>query len=144
ETNQWYPDLVYDNHIVDAPASPAEGYHLSADLADKGIEFVRDAKAVAPDKPWFMYFCPGCAHAPHHAPKDWSDRYTCRFDEGYEAIRRPVLARQEELGLLGADVELSPINPHGEPDTTGPDGQPWPRLDFVRPWDELNDDERRL
>jgi arylsulfatase A-like enzyme len=144
ETNQWYPDLVYDNHFVDQPATPEDGYHLSADLADRGIEFVRDAKAVAPDKPWFMYFCPGCAHAPHHVFKDWADGYKGRFDEGYEAIRAGILANQKELGLLAADVELSPINPHGEPGVTGPDGQPWPQLDFVRPWDSLSDDERRL
>jgi arylsulfatase A-like enzyme len=144
ETNQWYPDLVYDNHFVDAPGAPEDGYHLSADLADRGIEFVRDAKAVAPDKPWFMYFCPGCGHAPHHVFKDWSDGYKGRFDEGYEAIRAGILANQKALGLLADDVELSPINPHGEPDVTGPDGQPWPQLDFVRPWDSLSDDERRL
>jgi arylsulfatase A-like enzyme len=144
ETSQWYPDLIYDNHIVEQPARPEDGYHLSADLADRAIEFVRDAKAVAPQKPWFMYFCPGCAHAPHHVFKEWADRYKGRFDEGYEAIRAGILARQKELGLMADDVELSPINPHGEPDVTGPDGQPWPQLDFVRPWDSLSDDERRL
>jgi arylsulfatase len=145
ETNQWYPDLVEDNHPVEQPAEPDEGYHLSADLADKAIRYVRDAKAVSPDKPWFMYFCPGCAHAPHHVFKEWSDRYAGRFDEGYEAIRASILARQKELGLLPDDVKLSPINPHGEPDgITGPDGQPWPQLDFVRPWDSLSDDEKRL
>jgi arylsulfatase A-like enzyme len=144
ETNQWYPDLVYDNHIVEPPGKPEDGYHLSADLADRAIEFVRDAKAVAPEKPWFMYFCPGCAHAPHHVFKEWADRYRGRFDEGYEAIRTGILAEQKRLGLLPDEVELSPINPHGEPDATGPDGQPWPQLDFVRPWESLNDDERRL
>jgi arylsulfatase A-like enzyme len=145
ETSQWYPDLVYDNHPVEQPAQPEDGYHLSADLADKAIRFVRDARAVSPDKPWFMYFCPGCAHAPHHVFTEWSAKYEGRFDEGYEAIRDSILARQQELGLLPDDVELSPINPHGEPDgITGPDGQPWPQLDFVRPWDELSDDERRL
>jgi arylsulfatase A-like enzyme len=144
ETNQWYPDLVYDNHIVEPPGKPEDGYHLSADLADRGIEFVRDAKAVAPDKPWFMYFCPGCAHAPHHVFKEWAERYRGRFDEGYEAIRAGILAHQKRLGLMPEEVELSPINPHGEPDATGPDGQPWPQLDFVRPWNSLNDDERRL
>jgi arylsulfatase len=144
ETHQWYPDLVYDNHTVDPPATPEQGYHLSADLADKAIRFVRDAKAVAPQKPWYMYFCPGCAHAPHHVFKEWADRYRGRFDEGYEAIRAGILANQKRIGLLPNDVELSPINPHGEPDVTGPGGQPWPQLDFVRPWDSLNDDERRL
>jgi arylsulfatase A-like enzyme len=144
ETSQWYPDLVYDNHLVEPPGEPEDGYHLSADMADRAIEFVRDAKAVAPAKPWLMYFCPGCAHAPHHVFKEWADRYKGRFDEGYEAIRATILANQKQLGLFDDDVELSPINPHGEPDATGPAGQPWPGLDFVRPWDSLSDDERRL
>lgn len=145
ETNQWYPDLIEDNHPVEAPASPEEGYHLSADLADKAIRLVRDAKTVNPDKPFFLYYCPGAGHAPHHVPKDWADRYAGRFDEGYEAIREKILARQKELGILPPETELSPINPHGEPDgVTGPEGQPWPQLDFVRPWDSLDGDERRL
>lgn len=144
ETNQWYPDLVHDNHTIDAPGGPEDGYHLSADLADKAIRFVRDAKAVNPDKPWFMYFCPGCAHAPHHVFAEWADRYKGRFDEGYEEIRAGILAKQKQMGLLPDDVELSKINPHGEPNITSPDGKPWPGLDFVRPWGSLNDDERRL
>ncbi len=145
ETNQWYPDLVEDNHAVEAPGSPEEGYHLSADLADKAIQFVRDSKTVNPDKPFFMYYCPGAGHAPHHVPTEWADRYAGRFDEGYEAIRDSILARQKELGILPEGTVLSPINPHGEPDgITGPQGQPWPQLDFVRPWAELSDDERRL
>jgi arylsulfatase len=144
ETNQWYPDLVYDNHTVPPPASPEEGYHLSKDLADRAIEFVRDSKAVAPEKPWFMYFCPGAGHAPHHVSKEWADRYAGRFDDGYEAIRMSILEAQKRLGLMPPDTELSPINPHGEPDVTGPDGQPWPQLDFVRPWASLSTDEQRL
>jgi arylsulfatase A-like enzyme len=145
ETNQWYPDLIEDNHPVEQLAQPEDGYHLSADLVDHAIRYVRDSKAVSPDKPWFMYFCPGCAHAPHHVFAEWADRYKGSFDEGYEAIRAGILARQKELGLMPDDVELSPINPHGEPDgITGPDGQPWPQLDFVRPWDSLSDDEKRL
>lgn len=144
ETNQWYPDLVYDSHPIEPPYSPRDGYHLSKDLADKAIRFVRDAKAVAPEKPWFMYFCPGAGHAPHHVSKDWADRYRGRFDEGYEAIRERILTRQQQMGLLTDDVELSPINPHGEPDVTGPAGQLWPQLDFVRPWDSLSPDEQRL
>ena len=69
ETNQWYPELVYDNHPVDPPKSPEEGYHFSEDITDKALEFIKDAKAIAPDKPFFLYYAPGACHAPHHAPK---------------------------------------------------------------------------
>jgi arylsulfatase len=146
ETNQWYPDLTYDNHYVEPPYLPEEGYHLSKDIVDKAIEFIRDAKTVAPDKPWFMYFCPGCSHAPHHVFKEWADKYKDKgtFDMGYEVIRESILANQKKLGILPENVELSPINPHGEPHTTSPDGKPWPLLDWVRPWDSLIDDEKRL
>ena len=119
ESNQWYPDLVYDNHPVEPPAQPEDGYHLSKDLTDKAIKFIRDAKVVAPDKPFFMYYSPGCGHAPHHVFREWADRYKGRFDQGYEAIRSQILAQQKDLGLLPADVELTPINPHGEPPPTG-------------------------
>ncbi len=144
ESNQWYPDLVRDNSQIDAPATPEEGYHLSKDLADQAIRMIQDAKVIDPDKPFFMYLSPGCAHAPHHVFQEWADKYKGTFDEGYEAIRAGILARQKELGLLPDDTELSPINPHGEPTSTGPDGQPWPALDTVRPWDSLSADEQRL
>lgn len=144
ESNSWYPDLVHDNHQIEAPATPEEGYHLSKDLADQAIGFVRDAKVVDPDKPFFMYFASQAAHAPHHVAAEWADKYKGVFDEGYEAIRTQILERQKEMGLLPPDTELSAINPHGEPTTTGPDGQPWPVLDTVRPWDSLSADEQRL
>jgi arylsulfatase len=144
ETNSWYPDLVYDNHQIDPPAGPEDGYHLSSDLSDKAIEFIRDAKAIDPDKPFFMYLASQAGHAPHHVFKEWADKYKGKFDQGYEAIRPEILRRQKELGLLPDNTELSPINPHGEPNATGPDGQPWPLLDTVRPWDSLSDDEQRL
>ena len=144
ESNSWYPDLVYDNHPIDAPGTPEEGYHLSKDLADRAIEFIRDARAVDPDKPFFMYLASQAGHAPHHAPKEWADKYKGRFDEGYEAIRAEILERQKELGLLPPETTLSEINPHGEPKATGPDGQPWPALDTVRPWDSLSGEEQRL
>jgi arylsulfatase len=142
ESSSWYPDLVYDNHPIDAPALPEDGYHLSKDLADTAIRFVRDAKVIDPVKPFFMYLAPQAAHAPHHVFGEWADRYKGRFDQGYEAMRAEILERQKELGLMGDDVELSPINPLEA--ATGPDGQPWPMLDRVRPWDSLSDDERRL
>ncbi|MCC6754897.1 MAG: arylsulfatase [Solirubrobacterales bacterium] len=144
ESNSWYPDLVYDNHPIDAPATPEEGYHLSKDLSDKAIEFISDAHQVDPDKPFFMYLAPQAGHAPHHAPKEWIEKYKGRFDEGYEAIRDEILERQIEMGLLPEGTTLSPINPHGEPGRTGPDGKPWPLLDTVRPWDSLGEEEKEL
>jgi arylsulfatase len=145
ETSQWYPDLVYDNHPVDQPRSPEEGYHLTEDLTDKALEFIKDAKAVAPDKPFFLYYAPGACHAPHHAPKEWADRYRGRFDLGYEALREQTLARQKRLGIVPADTELPPINPIGTPeDRSSPDGQPFPLMDLTRPWESLSEDERRL
>jgi arylsulfatase A-like enzyme len=145
ETSQWFPDLVYDNHLVDQPKSPAEGYHLTVDLTDKAIEFIMDAKAVAPEKPFFLYYAPGACHAPHHAPKEWIDRFKGRFDMGYEAMREQTLARQKALGIVPPDVELPPINPIGTPETrSGPDGKPFPMMDVTRPWDSLSDDEKRM
>jgi arylsulfatase A-like enzyme len=144
ESNSWYPDLVYDNHQVDPPATPEEGYHLSKDLSDRAIQFIRDAKAIDPEKPFFMYLSSQAGHAPHHVFAEWADKYKGRFDQGYEAIREEILERQKEIGLLPEGTELSPINPHGEPGATGPDGQPWPGLDTVRPWESLSADEQRL
>ncbi|AII08569.1 arylsulfatase [Rhodococcus wratislaviensis] len=145
ETNQWYPDLVYDNHPVDQPRTPEAGYHLTEDITDKALEFIKDAKVIAPDKPFFLYYAPGACHAPHHAPKEWIEKFAGKFDMGYDAIREQTLARQKELGIVAADTELPPINPIGTPETrSGPEGEPFPELDFTRPWDTLNDDEKRL
>ncbi|TMC23327.1 MAG: arylsulfatase [Chloroflexi bacterium] len=150
ETNNWYPDLVHDNHPVEQPSSPTEdgsekGYHLSADLADKALEFIKDAKAVAPERPFFMYFCPGACHAPHHAPKEWADRYKGKFDMGYERYRELVLERQKQMGIFPENTALSPINPIGTPaETKSSTGVPYPALDYVKPWDALPEDEKQL
>jgi arylsulfatase A-like enzyme len=145
ETNQWFPELVYDSHPVDPPRSPEEGYHFGEDITDKALEFIKDAKALAPDKPFFLYYAPGACHAPHHAPKEWSDRFKGRFDMGYEVMREQTLARQKELGIVPPGTELPPINPIGTPDTrSGPKGEPFPALDVTRPWDSLSAEEKRL
>ena len=136
ETNQWYPDLTVDNHAIEQPYSPEEGYHLSKDLADQAIGMIRDVKATAPSRPWFMWFCPGANHAPHHAPQDFIDKYEGAFDDGYEAYREWVLPRMIEKGILPAGTELSPMNPM-------PDGTYSP-LDDVRPWDTLAAEEKKL
>src|SRR6201987_1896400 len=142
ETNQWYPDLVYDNHPVEPPKSPEEGYHLTEDLTDKALGFIQDAQAVAPDKPFFLYYCPGASHAPHHAPKEWIDKYRGKFDMGYEAYREQVFERQKQMGVITDKAELSAINPYI--DAASADGKGWPEADTVRPWDSLTDDEKRL
>ena len=145
ETNQWHPDLIYDNHPVDQPAQPEDGYHLTVDLTDKALEFIQDAKAVAPEKPFYLYYAPGACHAPHHVPTEWIEKYKGRFDMGYEAMREQTLERQKKLGIVPENTELPPINPIGTPqDRKGPKGQPFPMLDFTRPWASLSDDERRL
>jgi len=142
ETNQWYPDLVYDNHYIDQPYGPEDGYHLTTDLVDHAIQFISDAKVVAPEKPFFMYFCPGATHAPHHAPEEWIRKYEGKFDMGYERYRELVFENQKRMGVMPADAEMPPLNPYaGE---TGVDGKPWTAADMVRPWDELSEDQKRL
>ena len=106
ESSGWYPDLIHDNHPTEPPATPEEGYHIAKDLSDKAIQFIRDAKVVEPEKPFFLYFSLDAAHAPHHVFQEWADKYKGVFDDGYEAIRDGILARQKELGLLPEDTEL--------------------------------------
>ena len=142
ETNQWYPLLVQDNQSIDQPRMPEDGYHFTEDITDRALQYIRDGKTSEPDKPWFLYFAPGCGHAPHHVPKEWADKYAGKFDMGWEKYREQVLGRQIEMGLLPKGTKLSPMNPYA--DETGPEGQPWPALDVVRPWDSLSSDEKRL
>ncbi|WP_234315428.1 arylsulfatase [Streptomyces globisporus] len=126
DTSQWYPDLVYDNHQVEPPATPQEGYHLTEDLVERAMSFIADAKQVAPDKPFFLNLCPGATHAPHHVPKEWADRYRGRFDDGWDAYREQTFARQKQLGVVPADARLSPRDPD------------------VPTWESLSPEARRL
>ena len=137
ETNQWYPDLVEDNHFTHAPYGPEQGYHLSKDLVDKSISYIQDSKQVAPDKPWLMYLCFGANHAPHHAPKEWVDKYKGKFDMGYEKYRETVLPNMQKMGIVPKGTALPPINPW-------PVGEVIPPADEVLPWDTLSDDQKRL
>jgi arylsulfatase A-like enzyme len=136
ETNQWYPDLTEDNHAIDQPYSPEEGYHLSKDLADQALKMIKDQKASNPSKPWYMWFCPGANHAPHHAPQEYIDKYKGKFDDGYEAYREWVLPRMIAKGLLPKDTQLTPMNPLPADVSIA--------SDMVRPWNTLNADEKKL
>ena len=114
ETNNWYPSLAEDNQYIDQPYGPEDGYHLSKDLADQALRMIRDSKQTEPDKPWYMWFCPGANHAPHHAPQEYIDKYKGAFDDGYEAYREWVLPRMIERGILPEGTELTPMNPMPE------------------------------
>jgi arylsulfatase len=136
ETNQWYPDLIEDNKFIEPPCTPEEGYHLSKDLADHAIQMIKDQKASNPSKPFYMWFCPGANHAPHHCPQEYIDKYKGKFDDGYEAYREWVLPRMIAKGVIPAGTKLTPLNPM--PDEIAAPG------DFVRPWAELKADEKKL
>ena len=136
ETNQWYPDLTEDNHAIEAPYGPEQGYHLSKDLADQAIKMIGDQKSANPSKPWYMWFCPGANHAPHQAPKDYIAKYKGVFDDGYDAYRKWLLPRMIEKGILPKGTTLTEWNPM-------PADQANP-ADAVRPWESLNADEKKL
>ena len=136
ETNQWYPDLVEDNRFIDQPYSPEQGYHLSKDLADKAIEMIKNEKATNPSRPWYMWYNPGANHAPHHAPQEYIDKYKGKFDDGYDAYRKWVLERMIEKGVLPKSTQLTDWNPMPK-DVANP-------ADYVRPWESLNAEEKKL
>jgi arylsulfatase len=126
ETNQFYPDLVYDNHIIDPPKTPEEGYHVTEDLTDKAVEFIRDTINVDPDAPFCMYLSYGANHAPHHTTQEWRDKYKGKFDMGWDRYREQVLENQKAMGIVAPNTELSP------------------RPEFITAWDDLSDVQKQV
>ena len=122
ETNQYYPTLYQGTTAVEPERTPEQGYHLTEDLADHGVDWIRRQHALQPDRPFFLYFAPGATHAPHHAPEEWSDRYAGRFDAGWDALREEIFERQKQLGVIPADARLTAFNPE------------------IPHWDEMPDD----
>lgn len=122
ENNQWEPALYEGTTPVEPPATPEEGYHLTEDLADHAVNWMRMQKALMPDRPFFVYFAPGATHAPHHVPPEWPEKYRGRFSEGWDVERERTLARQKELGIVPPETELTPRNP------------------LITAWDEMPDD----
>lgn len=107
EANQWYPTLYEGTTPVEMKKTPEQGYHLLADMTDKAIKWIGQQKSLTPDKPFFIYFAPGATHAPHHAPKEWADKYKGKFDQGYDKLREETFARQKKLGVIPADCQLT-------------------------------------
>lgn len=126
ETNQWTPNLVRDQQHVEPPATPDEGYHLDADLADEAIKALRDLRLHSPDRPFLLWYATAAPHAPHQAPAEWIDRFRGRFDDGWDAWRERTFARQQELGIVPADAELSARPP------------------WIEAWDDVDADRRRV
>ncbi len=107
ENNQWDPALYDGTTPVEPPATAEEGYHLTEDLTDRAVSWMRQQKALMPDKPFFVYLAYGAAHAPHHVAKEWADGYAGEFDDGWDAQRERIFARQKELGVIPPDAELT-------------------------------------
>jgi arylsulfatase len=126
ETDQFHPELYADNHLVDPPATPDEGYHFSEDLIDQTIAMIRNQHSLVPERPWFAYVAFGATHAPHQAPDAYLAKYRGRFDEGWDIIRQRVYERQLELGIIPPGTELVPRNPG------------------VEAWDDLDADQQRF
>lgn len=107
EAHQWYPSIYEGTTPVEPDRSPEEGYHFMADMTDKAIAWIGQQRALMPDKPFFAYFAPGAAHAPHHVPKEWADKYKGRFDAGWDALREETFARQKALGVIPPASKLT-------------------------------------
>ena len=123
--NQSVFPLIYDGTIkVEPPRDP--DYHFMADMTDQAIRWMRSVKALAPDKPFFMYFAPGAMHAPLHVPKQWIAKYKGRFDSGWDKLREETLAKQIALGVVPQATNLAP------------------KPEFIKDWDSLSADEKRL
>ena len=125
-TDQFYPELTYDNHHVDPPALPEDGYHVTEDLVDQAIGFIRDKQSHRSKQPFFMYFALGAMHEPHQAPSEFLAKYRGRFDAGWDAVRQTVYRRQLELGIIPPGTTLVPRNPG------------------VKAWAELSREEQRF
>ena len=125
-TDQFYPELTYDNHPVPPPRTPEEGYHVTEDLTDHAIEFINDLKAVRPETPFFTYFSTGAMHNPHQAPKAYIEKYRGCFDEGWDVMRERDYEQQLALGIIPPGTQLPPRNPG------------------VQPWETLSQNERNF
>eukprot|EP00928_Gymnodinium_smaydae_P085488 TRINITY_DN6897_c0_g1_i3.p1 TRINITY_DN6897_c0_g1~~TRINITY_DN6897_c0_g1_i3.p1 ORF type:complete len:849 (+),score=143.96 TRINITY_DN6897_c0_g1_i3:72-2549(+) len=111
ETSQYEPRLYKNTNPIEPPYSPDEGYHLTEDLVNQTIKFIRTNRAFTPDRPFFIYFAPGATHGPHHVHHSWADKYKGKFDEGWEVLRKTTFAKQKAMGWIPDNAELTPMDP---------------------------------
>ena len=124
DSDQWHPALFENTLPIEPPDE--DDYHFDKDIANKAINWMRMQNGVAPDKPWLLYYAPGAAHAPHHAPKEWITKYKGKFDQGWDKVRAETLERQKKLGVVPQDATLTP------------------RPDAIQAWDSLTDKEKKV
>jgi arylsulfatase A-like enzyme len=125
DTNQWNPALYENTKRIDKPSNNPN-YHLTPDLVDHAIAWIQSQQSVAPNKPFFTYLATGATHAPHHAPKEWIEKYKGKFDQGWDRLRLETFARQKELGVIPASSQLTP------------------RPQELPAWDSLSEKEQKL
>jgi arylsulfatase len=122
ETSQWEPRLFENFNAIEPPHN--EKYHLTEDIADQAITWMKRHRAFAPDKPFLIYWAPGAGHGPHQIFKEWADKYKGQFDDGWDALREKTYKRQKDLGWIPADAKLTQ------------------RADTMASWDSIPESER--
>ncbi len=123
ESSQWEPAVVENTVRID-PSHGVEGYHFTEDMAGRAVSWMKQVHALTPDRPFFVYWAPGASHGPHHIFQEWTDKYKGKFDDGWDALRETIFARQKELGWTPSDTVLTP------------------RPDSLAAWDTIPEDER--
>jgi arylsulfatase A-like enzyme len=125
EADQWNPSNLYEGQVkIPCPTTP--GYHLMADMTQHAVTYVRQQNTLAPDKPFFIYFAPGATHAPHHAPKDWIEKFKGKFDAGWDKMREETLERQKKAGVVPENTQLAA------------------KPKDIKDWNSLSADEKKL
>ena len=125
EANQFYPALFHGTTPIERPEH-VEDYHFTSDMVDRSLAWMMRQQVSNPDKPFFLYFAPGATHSPHHAPKEYIEKYRGRFDQGWDKMREETFARQKKLGVIPADAKLTP------------------RDASMPAWDSLSADEQKV
>ncbi len=124
ESDQYQPSLFDGVTRIETPRT--EGYTLNEDLSNKTVQWIKMQKTMLPEKPLFIYYAPGAVHTPHHVPKEWSDKYKGKFDQGWDKLREEIFARQKQMGIIPQDTILPPMP------------------DYIKRWDSLTADQKKI